>query len=139
MEKTKLHLPVALVAAAACFLGLYGGYVITGFLVGYVLLAEEDAWLKKVCARVLVLMLAFSVIFTVINLIPSLLELLYDFLRIFNVNIYLDFIHEIFNLLYNVVSLIKTVLFILMGVAALANKRISFPVIDPFLEKQLNK
>lgn len=138
MEKTKLNIPVALVAAAACFLGLYGGYVITGILVGYVLLKEEDAWLKKVCARVLVLMLAFSLANTALNLLPNLLEILYSFLRIFNVNFYLDFIHSFFNVLYQILSLVKTILFVLMGIAALMNKRFSFPVIDPFLEKHLN-
>ena len=135
MEKTKLALPVTMVAAAAWLLGLYGGYVIAGILIGYVLLKEDSQWLKKNCLRVLIGMLAFSVAFTVINLLPNLLELLYSFLRIFNVNIYLDFLHEIFNLLYSVVSLIKTVLFILMGVAAALNKDFKIPVLDPFIEK----
>lgn len=135
MEKTKLNLPVAVVAAAAWLLGLYGGYVITGILIGYVLLCEESQTLKKACLRVLILMLTFSVAFTAINLLPSLLDLLYSFLAIFNVHFYLDFIHEIFNLLYNVVSLVKTVAFILMGAAAVLNKDFKIPVLDPFIEK----
>lgn len=135
MEKTKLNLSVAMVAAAAWLLGLYGGYVITGILIGYVLLKEDSQWLKKNCLRVLMLMLTFSVAFTVIDLLPSMLELLYSFLRIFKVNIYLDFVHNIFNLIYSIVSLIKTILFILMGVAAAMNKHFKIPVLDSFIEK----
>ena len=135
MEKTKLNLPVAIVAAAAWLLGLYGGYVITGILIGYVLLKEDSQWLKKNCLRVLILMLTFSVGLTVINLLPSLLELLYSFLRIFKVSIYLNFIQEIFNLVSTVVSLVKTVLFILLGIAAALNKDFKIPVLDPFIEK----
>lgn len=135
MEKTKLNLSVAMVAAAAWLLGLYGGYVITGILIGYVLLCEDSQVLKKACLRVLILMLTFSVAFTVINLLPNLLELLYSFLRIFKVNIYLNFIHEIFNLLYSVVSLIKTVVFILMGIAAALNKNFKVPVLDSLIDK----
>lgn len=135
MEKTKLNLSVAMVAAAAWLLGLYGGYVITGILIGYVLLKEESQWLKKNCLRVLIVMLTFSVAFTVINLLPNLLELLYSFLRIFKVNIYLDFVHSIFNLLYSAVSFIKTVVFLLMAVAAALNKDFKIPVLDPFVEK----
>lgn len=135
MEKTKLNLSVAMVAAAAWLLGLYGGYIITGILVGYVLLCEESQTLKKTCLRVLIAMLTFSVAFTVIDLLPSLLELLYSFLRIFKVNIYLDFVHNIFSLIYSIVSLIKTIAFVLMGVAAALNKDFKIPVLDPFIEK----
>ncbi len=137
MEKTKLHLSAALVAAAAWLLGLYAGYLLTGILVGYVLLAEECQWLKKNCLRVLIAMLVFSAASTVLSLLPNLLELLYSFLRIFDVHIYLEFVHHIFNLLSSVLSLLKSVLFLLMAIAAAWNKDIKIPVLDKFLDKAL--
>ncbi len=135
MEKTKLNLSVAIVAAAAWLLGLYGGYIIMGILVGYVLLKEDSQSLKKACLRALILMLTFSVATTAINLIPNLLELLYSVLRVFNVNIYLDFVHKIFNLLSNVLSLVRTIVFIVMGILAALGKDFKVPVLDPFIEK----
>ena len=135
MEKTKLNLSVAMAAAAAWLLGLYGGYVILGIFVGYVLLKEDSQCLKKACLRVLILMLTFSVANTAINLIPNLLELLYSFLRIFNVSIYLDFVHKIFNLLSNILSLVRTVVFIAMAILAALNKNFKLPVVDSFIEK----
>jgi len=135
MEKTKFGIPVALAAAAAWLLGLYGGYVITGILVGYVLLKEDNELLKKTCLRVLMLMLTFSVASTAINLLPNLLELCYSLLRIFKVSIYLEPVHSFFNLLSVVLSLAKTVLFVLLGIATALNKNFKIPVLDPFVEK----
>lgn len=135
MEKTKLNLSVAIVAAAAWLLGLYGGYIIMGILVGYVLLKEDSQSLKKACLRALILMLTFSVATTAINLVPNLLELLYSVLRVFNVNIYLDFVHKIFNLLSTVLSLVRTIVFIVMGILAALGKDFKVPVLDSFIEK----
>lgn len=138
MEKTKLGIPVAVAAAAAWLLGLYGGYVITGIFVGYVLLMEESQNLKKCCLRVLALMLTFSVALTAINLLPNVLDLIYSLLRIINVHFYLEIVHSFFNFLYSAVSLAKTVLFLLLGAAALLNKEIKIPVLDPVIEKFAN-
>lgn len=135
MEKTKLNLSVAIVAAAAWLLGLYGGYIIMGILVGYVLPKEDSQSLKKACLRALILMLTFSVATTAINLVPNLLELLYSVLRVFNVNIYLDFVHKIFNLLSTVLSLVRTIVFIVMGILAALGKDFKVPVLDSFIEK----
>lgn len=137
MEKSKLGIPVKLLAGAACLLGLYGGYIIMGILVGYVLLKEEDLWLKKFCVKILGLMLAFSLANTVLALFPDLLHMLYSFLEIFNVNIYLSVIHNIFNLLSNVLSLLRVVLLLLLAVCAFAGKDIKIPVVDPFLDKHI--
>ncbi len=138
MEKTKLCIPAALVAAAAWLLGLYSGYLITGILVGYVLLVEDSQWLKKQCLRVLTLMLAYSVLTTVLGFIPDLLHLLYNFLEIFNVHFYLEFVHEFFNFLSSILSLIKTVVFLLMGITAGLNKNFKIPGLDTVIDKALS-
>ena len=135
MEKSKLGIPVTLLAGLTCLLGLYGGYIITGILVGYVLLKEEDLWLKKFCVKILALMLAFSLASTVLGLIPDLMHLMYSFLEIFNVHIYLSFIHNVFNFFGSILSLGKVVLFLVMAFFAVTNKSFKIPVVDPFLDK----
>ena len=137
MEKTKLHIPATLLAAFACLLGYYGGYVILGIVVGYVLLAEENAWLKKFCLKILILMLGFSLASTVLNLLPSLLQLMYSFLEIFNVHVYLSFVHNAFNFIGQVLSLAKTLLFLLLGAATLMGKDVKIPGLDSFIEKHV--
>lgn len=137
MEKSKLGIPVTLVAAAAWLLGLYSGYMITAILVGYVLLAEESAWLKKACLKVLVIMLGFSVAFTALDLLPNLLNILYGFLEIFDVHLYLSFVHDVFNFFYQILSLVKTLLFIALGIASVMGKSFKLPAIDNFVDKHL--
>ena len=137
MEKTKLAIPATVLAGVAWLLGLYSGYLITGILVGYVLLMEESAWLKKQCAKVLLTMLAFSIFFTALDLIPEMLNILYRFLDIFGVKFYLSFVHNVFNFLSQVVSLLKTLIFLGLGIAALLNKTVKLPAIDNLLNKYL--
>ena len=137
MEKTKLGISVSLFAAVAALLGLYGGYVIVGILLGYVLLKEENAWLKNFCVKVGFLMLAFSVASTAINLVPNMFGLLYDFLGIFGVNFYLSFVGSFFGFLSSILSALKPVVFILLALCGLMNKEIKIPVVDKFLSKHL--
>ena len=134
MEKSKLGIPVKLFAAAAALIGLYGGYVAAIVLVGYVLLAEENEWLKKFCLKVLTLMLVFSAASTVIYLIPNLLDLLYSFLRIFRVYPDLSIIDNIFNLFGSILSLLKTVAFLALAVLGFLNKNLPIPGLDKLLD-----
>lgn len=137
MEKTKLSIPTTVLAAIACLFALYGGYVITGILVGYVLLVEENAWLKKFCVKILALMLIFSLASTALNLIPNLLELLNSLLRIFDDYIDLNTIYNIFGFFTSALSLFKTVVFILIGIFALTGKAVKIPVVDPLVDKYM--
>lgn len=136
MEKSKLGIPVKLFAAAAALLGLYGGYVAMVVLVGYVLLVEENEWLKKFCLKVLTLMLVFSAASTVIYLIPNLLDLLYSFLRIFRVYPDLSVIDNIFGFFGSALSLLKTVVFLAVAVLGFMNKNLPIPGLDKLLEKK---
>lgn len=138
MQKTKLGISVTLMVAALYFLGLYGGYVIAGILVGYILLKEEDALLKKEAVRVLLLMLLFSLVGTALNLIPNILSIFSSLLEIINVHFYFSFFHRVFDVLGSVLSLLKTVAFVALGLAAVFGKNVKLPVIDPLIEKYMN-
>ena len=73
MPKTNLGVTVGLMAAAIYLLAIAGGYIPLLLIGGYVVLVEKDAWLKRVAIKALALMLLFSVIVTVIGLIPDVL------------------------------------------------------------------
>ena len=73
MEKAKLGIAYNVLAAIVCLLGYYGGYVITGIFTIAVLFTEENPWLKKYCVKTLLLMLVFSLLYTVLGLIPDIL------------------------------------------------------------------
>ena len=47
MNKTKLGITTGLLAALAYFTGCFSGYLLLFLVAGYVLLKEEDEWLRK--------------------------------------------------------------------------------------------
>ena len=139
MEKTKLGLPVGLTAAVLGLLCYYGGYVASAIVVGYVLLKEENEFLKKFILKVLVLMVTFSVLNTVIYFIPNVLGVVYSLIYIVNVDLYLSFVDRIFNFLGNALSVVKIVVFLLLCFNGLKSKMFKVPVLDEQIEKLLRK
>lgn len=137
MEKSKLGISIGIVAALAYFMGIFSGYTVLVLLVGYVLLKEENAWLKKQSVQALLLLVAFSLLSVAVNLIPNLLGLLYDALDIVGVHLYLSVIENLFGLVASALSLVRTVVFVLLGIAALLGKDIKIPGVDGLLSKHI--
>lgn len=130
MEKTKLGLPVSLMAAIMCLGAWFGGYVIAIVMAGYILMVEEDKFLKGVAVKVIVLMLAFSVASVLINFIPNLIGVLESFISIFTVYFNINVIDRIFDFFSAVLSVAKTVVFILFTIASYNKKSVKIPFVD---------
>lgn len=47
MQKTRMGISVGLMGAATYLCGLFGGLMVTVVIAGYILLFEENAWLKR--------------------------------------------------------------------------------------------
>ena len=142
MEKTKLGVTASLMAAMMCFLCYYGGYVATALVVGYVLLVEESDFLKRFALKVLALLLTFSLINTVIYLIPNILSLVQSIVMIFDEYGYIEELHSngftrFLDFLSSTFGMAKLVIFLLMGVMALLGKEFKIPGFDKLLEKYL--
>jgi uncharacterized membrane protein len=135
MEKAKLGIAYNVLAAIVCLLGYYGGYVITGIFTIAVLFTEENPWLKKYCVKTLLLMLFFSLLYTVLNLIPDFLGLVYTGAEIAGLSLYFRPVEAVFNLLRQIIDLGEMVLFILMAIFALAKKNFKLPLIDKLADK----
>lgn len=72
MQKTKLGITISGLAAAIYLTCLFGGYIPAIILTGYVLMVEENEWLRRNAVKAIVLMMIFSVFIYGINLIPIL-------------------------------------------------------------------
>ena len=57
MQKTKLGISVGLLGAAIYFTGLFSGYLVAVLLAGYVLMFEENEWLRKNAVKAVALMM----------------------------------------------------------------------------------
>lgn len=138
MQKTRLGISVGLLGAAICLSGLFSGYIITILLAGYVLLFEENAWLKKTGIKVVALMFSFSILHAIVGLLPSGIGLIDSILNIFNESFSIIIISKIVNLIKNALSLMETVVFILLGVKAFNQGTIRVPVVDNLVNKYFN-
>ena len=135
MQKSKLGISVALIGAALYFSGLFSGYLAIIVLAGYVLLMEENVWLKKTAVKSVALLMCFSLVLAVVGLIPSLVNFIDDILNIFGGSFSIRFLTNIINMLRSGINLIQTVLFLILGLKALNQGTIPVPVIDKMVDK----
>ena len=137
MEKTKLGISVGLVGAILYCLGLFGGALVTIAAVAYVLIFEENEWLKKAAVKVVVLMFFFPVVQYAVGLIPDLIRIVFDVLNMFKVYSNIEIVYSIENLFYDLVVIVKYVVFAIFGVMALSQKSVKIPLLDNFLDKHM--
>lgn len=138
MQKTRLGISVGLLGAASYFSGLFGGYMITIILAGYVLLCEENAWLKKAAVKAVAIMMGFSLLGSLIYLIPNAIGVIDSVLNVFGGNFYLAFVSNIIDVLDKVLVLAEKLLFIILGLKAFNQGNVSVPVIDKLINKYMD-
>ena len=138
MEKTRLGISVSLMVGILYFFGIYGGYTITGIAVGYVLLKEDNNWLKKQSLRVLLLMVLFSLLGTAVGIIPSILGVFSNILEVFDVYYYFNFFRNVFAVLDSVLSVLRIVAFAGLGVLAVFRKEVKLPIVDSIIDKYMD-
>lgn len=124
--KTKLGLSVGVTAMGIYLLGLFGGYVALLLVVGYVLLAEKDAWLRKAAVKALVLAMLFTLASYAIHLLPDVLGVLNSFLNTFEVSFRYYWLTSLVNALQGALNVFETLLFVYMALKA--QNRVDVPV-----------
>ena len=133
MEKTKLGISVGLLGAIFFLAGFFSGYIVAFLLAGYILIAEENAWLKRSAVKGIVLLLTFTVLNGLIGLIPGALNLLQDAARIFDNNINIPVVYEVVNFITAVLSYVEKILFLILGFKALKQETLVIPPLDKFV------
>lgn len=137
MQKTKLGISAGLAGAAIYFLGLFGGLLLIALFAMYVLLVEDNEWLRRTSVKAVVIFVIFSLLSTLLSLIPDTVAFVSSFFEIFGGYFSIPFISSIIIFIDNGLSLIKTVLFIILGLKALNQGTIVIPFIDTFINKYI--
>lgn len=135
MQKTKLGVSAAVLGAAVYFLGLFNGSLVAVILAGYILIREENPWLKKSAVKAVALLILFALISTVLGLIPDVISFINSILSIFGGSFYISVVSNIIYMLRNGLELIRTLLFLLLGLKALNQGTVKVPVIDSLVDK----
>lgn len=133
MERTRLGLSIPVMGAMVFLVFLTGGYVAGLLLLGYILLYEENAELKRVAVTALLITVGLSLLNALIGFLPDVIRVFESFLSMFGV--YLDggFVDRFFNFLYCIFNVLKTV--VLVGFAALTmmGKPIKLSFVDKLI------
>lgn len=137
MEKTKLGISVGIAGAAICFVALFGGYLPAIVMAGYVLIAEENQWLKRTAVKAVVTLACFSVLFAVIGLLPDALGWIQSLVNVFNGSFSYDIVSKILYVVTDALDIAKTVIFLMLGVKALNMATIKVPFVDNFINKYM--
>lgn len=118
MEKTKLGISISLLGGALYFIGLIG---ITPLVVaaGYVLIAEENEWLKKVAIKAVAVVVFFAILSNAISLLADSTTFLSTLVALFNGTLNLAALNRIVTLLRVALSFFQTLLLLMLGFKAL--------------------
>ena len=135
MQKTRLGISVGLMGFITYFACYFGGYLAAILLFGYILLVENNQWLRKTAVKALLLAVAFSLLSALIGLIPDIIDFIGSIVNVFNGSFYLSIVSKIVTVLTSAIGLIKTVLFIILGIKALSQGSITVPVVDDLTNK----
>ena len=135
MEKTKLGISQGLLGAVVYFSAALLGYISLFIIGGYILLIEKTEWLKKCVVKAIALMLIYSLISTVIGIIPQVFSFGSGDESLFgSYYLYLTGTYSILAAVLMVLNLVRIVLFIVLGVKALNEKTIRIPIVDHIID-----
>ncbi len=137
MQKTKLGISVGLLGAILYFASLVGGYIVAIILFGYIMLVENNIWLRKTATKAIVLLVSFSILGYVVNFVPDILGFINSILSIFSASFSTSIVNSIFGVVSTALSILKYVVFILLGIKALNQGTISIPVVDGIADKNV--
>lgn len=138
MQKTKLGISVGLMGALLYLMGLFGGYFIAIAAVAYVLIREENIWLRKTAVKVVILTFLFPVISTILGAIPDLVQTVNLVINIFDESFDYTVITRIDTLLQHILGIVRYVVFILLGIFALLQNTVKIPLVDSTVDKHMD-
>ena len=137
MQKTKIGVSVGLLGAVIYFMGLFSGYLTVVLLIGYVLLFEENEWLRKSAVKAVALMVVFSLAATVMNLIPNVIGVLDNLVSIFGGSFHIGFLSSLVYAVTEALDIREKLLFMGLGVRALTQGTIDVPAVDGLINKYM--
>ena len=137
MQKTKIGVSVGLLGAVIYFMGLFSGYLATLLLAGYVLLFEENEWLRKSAVKAVALMVVFSLAATVMNLIPNVIGVLDNLISIFGGSFHIGFLSSLVYAITGALDILEKLLFMALALRALTQGTIAVPIVDGLITKYM--
>ena len=87
MQRTKIGISAGCLGAVIYLAGVTGGLLLAAILIGYVLLAEENLWLRRCAVKAGALLFIFSMCILAVGLIPDVIKCIEAFLAVIQINV----------------------------------------------------
>lgn len=141
MQKTKLGISVGLLGAIL-FMAAIVEPLAAIIIAGYILIAEENVWLRRTAVKSTVILIAFAALNVIIYLIPDFIDVIENLICIFKDDYYsgdfVSFINRLVSFISSVFDYIKVILFALLALKSLKQSTIIIPAIDKFINNHIN-
>lgn len=135
MHKTKLGISIGMLGALMYVLGLFDGYYVVVLIAGYVLLCEDNEWLRRTSVKVILTMLLFSALNTFTGFASSVVYFINDIFSMFGSFFYAPFISNLIDAIERIIGVARKILFLVLAAKALNQGTITIPVVDRLIDK----
>ena len=136
MQKTKLGLSIGMLSTLIYLVALFGEYTPLLLLVGYVLLFEQNDWLKRVCFKAVAILVAFSIATALVDLVPDVIGIIADLVSIFDERFSYSAVSSIVSALKSALSVVKTILLLMLALKAYKIRDVKLTKIDTLIDNQ---
>lgn len=137
MLKSKLGISIALVGAAMYFLGAIS-FIPAVLLAGYVLIAEQNEWLRRQAAKMIGVVIVFGLLSIAVGWLDDAASVLNIIVGWFDDDVYIRIPANLTSLCQYVISLAREIFLLVMGFMALGMKGVKLGVVDKQLDKYMS-
>lgn len=138
MQKTKLGISVGLMGAGLYFLGLFS-FIPAFLLAAYVLLREDNEWLRRTAVRMLIIVSGFYVLLIGVDMLEEIVHIInYVLGWIPFLNLHFDFPLNLNGIANNAILFVENLVLLLSGFKALTGGSIKVEFADKLLTKHMD-
>ena len=136
MQKTRLGISAGLLGAALYFVGLLGIIPVV-LLAGYVLLFEDNEWLKRTAVKAVAIFAFFAILLAFVTLVDNSRWLISNIGGIFNRPVNMARIGSAISATRNIITVLRDLFVLLLGFAALKQGTVRLGAVDNTINKHL--
>ena len=134
--KTNLGISVGLFGAALYFSGIIS-FIVLVLLAGYVLLREQDKWLRRAAVKAVGIVVFFNIFSAIGGLASNSTTFLNNVVLLFNGTITLTNVNRVITLFLTAVSFIQILILLIMAFRALRMTDSPFSAVDNVIDKNM--
>ena len=106
-------------------------------LAGYVLLVEDNQWLRLSAVKAVAVYLFFTFVIQAVGYVPDVLGIISDAGNLFNAYISVPVLNDIVTLVKDLIYLAEKIFLMVLGVKALNQGTVAVPFVDKLVVKYL--